>query len=138
MDSLCSFNNETVADGIHSRLRGGILGDDTHQTRKMGLTIYRVAVPLDDAKKQLGELPDFVLPDSEGKGCITYFQSLDDSNRLLVTYSLRDFEYVHMSLHLPTGAGHGIEIESWNKDGNREKIIGEFSDFDSKLLNMVQ
>lgn len=55
----------------------------------MGLTIFRVAVPVEKAKEALGgegKLPHWMVPDQDGKGCLTYFQSRDDSNRLIVTY----------------------------------------------------
>ena len=104
----------------------------------MGLTIYRVAVPIEEAKKVLDPLPDWIQPDAHGKGCITYFQSLDDTNRLIVTYNLRDFEYIHVSIHLPTEEGHGNEVESWHKDANRSDILDAFSDFDPRLLKLVR
>lgn len=104
----------------------------------MGLTIFRVAVPVAEARKVLDEMPHWMQPDSEGKGCITYFQSLDDTNRLIVTYPLRGFEYIHISLHLPTGLGHGDTTQSWHTDGNRMEIIDAFAGFDETLIKLVK
>lgn len=104
----------------------------------MGLTIFRVAVSAEDAKAVLGELPEFMLPDSTGKGSISYFQSLDSSNRLIVTYPLRRFQYIHISLHLPTAEGHGNEVESWHRDADRTEIIEAFAGFDERLLKLVK
>lgn len=132
---------EQVADGIHSRLRKNVLGPDPkYKAQKMGLTIFRVAIPVEKAKEALGDdLPHWMVPDKEGKGCLTYFQSRDDSNRLIVTYPLRRFQWIHISLHLPTGDGHGdAESESWFADGNRSEIIEAFHDFDKNIIKLVK
>lgn len=82
----------------------------------MGLTIFRVAPPKKKAREALGgedRLPHWMARDRDRKGCVTFFQSRDESNRLIVTYPLRRFEWIHCSLHLPTGAGYGdAESES--------------------------
>ena len=118
-----------------------VLGPDPkYKAQKMGLTIFRVAVPIENAKKILGEpLPHWMRPDQDGKGCITYHQSLDESQRLIVTYPLRRFEWIHISLHLPTGAGHGeAEDESWHADANRAEIVEAFGDFSPSIIKLVR
>lgn len=130
-----------VADGIHSRLRKKVVGSDPkYKAQKMGLTIFRVATPKENAKKVLGEdLPSWMVPDEEGKGCITYFQSRDPTNRLIVTYPLHRFGWIHVSLHLPTGAGHGdAEAESWHADASRTEILEAFHDFNPDLIKLVK
>ncbi len=108
----------------------------------MGLTIFRVAVPVQKAKEALGgedKVPHWMKPDEDGKGCLTYFQSRDDSNRLIVTYPLRRFQWIHCSLHLPTGAGHGdAESESWHADADRGELLDAFGDFDETLLKTIR
>lgn len=106
----------------------------------MGLTIFRVAVSAENARKVLGnDLPYFMKPDEDGNGCATYYQSLDGTNRLIVTYPLHRFDWIHISLHLPTGAGHGdAEMESWHADANRAEIIEAFQDFDESIMKLVK
>ena len=93
----------------------------------MGLTIYRAAVSAEEAKKALGYLPQFMLADSQGRVIISYFQSLDSTTRL-----------IHISLHLPTGEGHGDEVQSWHKDANRDEILDAFADLDNTILKLVK
>lgn len=106
----------------------------------MGLTIFRVAIPKENAIKVLGsDLPSWMVPDHEGKGCITYFQSRDSSNRLIVTYPLRRFGWIHVSLHLPTEMVHrSTDAGSWHADADPSEIIQAFNDFDPKLIELVK
>lgn len=114
--------------------------DPRYKAQKMGLTIFRVAVPIENAKKILGEpLPHWMMPDEEGKGCVTFYQSRDQTQRLIVTYPLHRFDWIHISLHLPTGEGHGdAEQESWHANANKNEIIDAFSDFDEAIVKLVK
>ncbi|KEF55328.1 uncharacterized protein A1O9_08078 [Exophiala aquamarina CBS 119918] len=125
-----------IANGIHSRLRKSIFGDDEkYKAKKWRVSIFRVAVPVQKATEAVGsesKLPHWMLLDHDGEGCLTYFHSPDDSNWLIVTYHL------HCSLHLPTGGGHvDTERESWHADADQGEILEGLGDFDKTLMGRV-
>lgn len=135
-------NTVLVADGIHSKLRKNIVGPDPNkQPKKMGFTIVRVAVPVDKARELLGadNLPHCIQPDANGMGCLTFFQSRDETRRLIVTYPLRNYEWLHISLHLPTEDVHrDPRKESWYADADKAEILEAFSDFDDQITTLVR
>jgi hypothetical protein len=99
----------------------------------MGLSIYRVIVSLEEAKKADPnfQVPWWFKPDSEGKSSSNVFQAMDGSDRLVVAYPAGGFDYMHLSCVLPnrsrenssTGSG------SWFDDADLREILDTFADF---------
>ncbi|KAJ4229129.1 hypothetical protein NW759_003853 [Fusarium solani] len=48
-----------IADGVHSRLRKRITGDETHRAKKNGNTCYRIAISSAEVNDALGYLPEW-------------------------------------------------------------------------------
>lgn len=123
-----------VADGIHSRLRNIITGDDSHVAKKTGLTCYRVAVSTEDAKKALGELP---LPHwwepSTCQNRSSLINAADGSARMVTAYPLRHQTYFNLSCIIRTQESTRSTTESWDVDGDRAKMLETFGDFHESL-----
>lgn len=123
-----------VADGIHSRFRTPIVGHDGYGAKKTGLTCYRIAISIEDAKKALGHLP---LPHwwdprtCQNRSSIIY--AADGSARVVTTYPLRHQECFNISCILRTQESTKSTTESWHVDGNTAKVVEEFGDFHEPL-----
>ncbi|EEU34233.1 uncharacterized protein NECHADRAFT_96614 [Fusarium vanettenii 77-13-4] len=92
-----------IADGVHSRLRKRITGDETHRAKKNGDTCYRIASSFAKLKEALGYLPEWWDPETADSR-ISALQTLDDMNRL-------------------------VAEESWYANGDRKELISTFADF---------
>jgi salicylate hydroxylase len=57
-------NTGPVADGVHSRLRKRITGDETHRAKKNGNTCYRIAISSAEVNDALGYLPEWWDPET--------------------------------------------------------------------------
>ncbi|KAF7179640.1 hypothetical protein CNMCM7691_008689 [Aspergillus felis] len=117
-----------VADGVHSRLRRRIVGNDSYQAKKNGLTCYRIAAPAEAVKEALGYLPVWWEP-STAEGRITGLQAGDGSNRMIATYAIRHYDYMNFSCLFPTRHHKGNVLESWHADGDRREMSEVFSDY---------
>lgn len=119
---------------MHSRLRNTITGDENFVAKKTGLTCYRVAVSVDNAKKALGDLP---LPHwwdpSTSQNRTSVISAGDGSSRLITTYPIRNREYFNLSCILRTQESTKSSSESWNAEGDQSKMIETFQDFGEQM-----
>ncbi|KAF4169677.1 hypothetical protein CNMCM6936_006836 [Aspergillus lentulus] len=118
----------TIADGVHSRLRRRIVGSDSYQAKKNGLTCYRIAASAEAVKEALGYLPVWWEP-STAEGRISGLQAGDGSSRMIAAYAIRNYEYMNFSCLFPTREHKGNVLESWYADGDRREMIEVFSDY---------
>ncbi|KUJ19699.1 FAD/NAD(P)-binding domain-containing protein [Mollisia scopiformis] len=88
-----------VADGVHSRLRNRILGSNGYTAKKVGLTCYRVAISVEDAKRALDgvPLPHWWEP-STCKNRSSLLMSNDCSFRVVTCYPIRYHTYFNLSI----------------------------------------
>ncbi|KAI8713916.1 FAD binding domain protein [Fusarium sp. LHS14.1] len=117
-----------IADGVHSRLRKRITGDETHRAKKNGNTCYRIAISSAEVKEALGYLPEWWHPETADNR-INALQTLDGTNRMVAPYPLRHYEYMNISCLFPTRKDRGDIEESWYADGDRKELISTFDDF---------
>ncbi|GFF47087.1 6-hydroxynicotinate 3-monooxygenase [Aspergillus udagawae] len=117
-----------VADGVHSRLRRRIVGSDSYQAKKNGLTCYRIAASAEAVKEALGHLPVWWEP-STAEGRISALQAGDGSNRMIAAYAIRNYDYMNFSCLFPTRHDKGSVLESWYADGDRREMTEIFNDY---------
>jgi salicylate hydroxylase len=117
-----------VADGVHSRLRRRIVGSDSYQAKKNGLTCYRIAASAEAVKEALGYLPVWWEP-STAEGRISALQAGDGSNRVIAAYAIRNYDYMNFSCLFPTRHDKGSVLESWYADGDRREMTEIFNDY---------
>ena len=123
--------SNTVADGIHSRLRSIVAGDESHVAKKTGLTCYRVAVSIENAKKALGDLP---LPHWwTNRNRSSLINAADGTARMVTVYPLRHGTYFNLSCIIRTEVSTKRTTESWDADGDRAKMLEAFGDFHESL-----
>ncbi|KAL2671395.1 hypothetical protein Neosp_013981 [[Neocosmospora] mangrovei] len=79
-----------IADGVHSRLRKRITGDETHRAKKNGNTCYRIAISSTEVKDALGYLPEWWDPETADNR-INALQTLDDGDRKELVSTFDDF-----------------------------------------------
>ncbi|RNJ55906.1 hypothetical protein D7B24_007902 [Verticillium nonalfalfae] len=127
-----------VADGVHSRLRSCIVGPE-YFAKKMGLSCFRIAVSAQDAEAALGKIPEW-WDRSTGKGRGVVFESGDASNRFIVAYPLRNFEYMNLSCIFPTNPERlkSSTASTWYAEGDRSEMLEVFSDFSSTLVELLR
>ena len=129
---------DIVADGVHSRLRNTILGNDDYVAKKTGLTCYRIAISTEDAKKALGDLP---LPTWWEPSTCQNFSSViyagDGTPRMVTAYPIRNQTYFNLSCILRTQESTKSSTESWNADGDRNKMVEAFGDFNESLRKIL-
>ncbi|KAI9698331.1 MAG: hypothetical protein M1820_007493 [Bogoriella megaspora] len=125
-----------VADGVHSRLRNIVVGNNNHAAKKMGLTCYRVAVSTEEAKKALGHLPHWWDP-STSKNCTSMILASDGSPREVVAYPLRHETYFNLSCIIRTQESTKSTTESWHADGDSAKMLEAFGDFNEPLRKIL-
>ncbi|WAO97006.1 FAD binding domain-containing protein [Fusarium falciforme] len=127
-----------VADGIHSRLRSCIAGPE-YFAKKMGLSCFRVAISVQDAKAALGWVPDWWdRPTGKGRGLV--FEAGDGSNRFIVAYPLRNFEYMNLSCIFPTDPEQAktSTTATWYTEGDRSQLLEIFADFAPDLIMLLR
>ena len=126
-----------VADGVHSRLRNRILGDDSIHVKKMGLSCYRVAASADAVKEVLGgSLPHWWEPTTaQNRVCILN----DGSDRFVAAYPLRHHQYMNFSCIFPSRMSkQSNRTNSWSADANSEEIIEIFHDFEESFRKILR
>jgi 2-polyprenyl-6-methoxyphenol hydroxylase-like FAD-dependent oxidoreductase len=123
-----------VADGVHSRLRNIVLESDKYVAKKTGLTCYRIAVSVEDAKKALGNrpLPHWWEP-STCKNRSSIISAADGSARIVTAYPLRHQTYFNLSCILRAEESTKTTTESWNAEGDRAEMMESFGDFEESL-----
>lgn len=128
----------SVADGVHSRLRGHIAGSG-YAARKTGLTCYRVAVSVEDAKKALGDLP---LPHWWEPSTCNNRSSLlfaaDGTARVVTVYPLRDQTYFNISCIMKTQETIENETDVWHAEGSRDDVVKHFGDYHEPLRRILR
>ncbi|VUC24051.1 unnamed protein product [Clonostachys rosea] len=127
-----------VADGVHSRLRKVVIGQDGYETRKTGLTCYRIAVSVDDAKKALDGLP---LPHWwEPEACknrLSLIHSGDESARFVTVYPLSHQTFFNLSCIAKVGPTSKNDVDSWHADADLGQLADLFSDFHEPLRRII-
>ncbi|GCB46251.1 FAD-dependent monooxygenase [Streptomyces sp. NL15-2K] len=106
------------ADGVHSRVRGAIVGPT--QARESGICAFRALVPA-------GEAPDFARRRAQ-----TLWIGPD---RHLVHYPVSGGEYVNLVAFTPAGAG---SVESWTATATLEELLDEFAGWDPRLVELIR
>ena len=130
---------DIVADGVHSRLRNIVVGNDSYAAEKTGLTCYRIAVSTDDAKKALGglPLPHWWEPSTcQNRSSVIY--AGDGSPRMVTVYPIRHQTYFNISCILRTQGSTKSSTESWNANGDRTKMLEDFGDFNEPLRMILR
>ncbi|KAK6839178.1 6-hydroxynicotinate 3-monooxygenase [Apiospora arundinis] len=128
-----------VADGVHSRLRPTIVGEGCPQAKKTGLSVYRVAVSLDEANRALSDgglpPPPWWQPAAHRNTQI-FLNGPEGSRRFVTLYPLRNHAYFNMSCILATQTSSKSTTESWNADGDRGKML-EYFGWDEGLKRIL-
>ncbi|KAK8099651.1 FAD binding domain protein [Apiospora kogelbergensis] len=123
-----------VADGIHSRLRSTIAGEGCPQAKKTGLSVYRVAVSLDEANRALGDLAP--PPWWEPRNAQVFVHGPEGSRRFATTYPFRNHTGFNFSCILVTQTSSRSTTESWHADGDRDKML-EYFGWDEGLRRIL-
>lgn len=105
------------ADGVHSRVRGAIVGP-TH-ARESGICAFRALVPAQKA-------PDFARRRAQ-----TLWIGPD---RHLVHYPVSGEEYVNLVAFTPAG---GNSVESWTATATLRELLDEFAGWDPRLVELI-
>ncbi|CAM5309912.1 FAD-dependent monooxygenase [Streptomyces aurantiogriseus] len=106
------------ADGVHSRVRGAIVGPT--QARDSGICAFRALVPAQKA-------PDFARRRAQ-----TLWIGPDHH---LVHYPVSGEEYVNLVAFAPAGAD---SVESWTATATVEELLGEFAGWDPRLVELIK
>ncbi|OTB09349.1 hypothetical protein M426DRAFT_70657 [Hypoxylon sp. CI-4A] len=125
------------ADGIHSRLRPKISGEDCPKPKKSGLTCCRVAVSATEAIEALGYLPEWWEDQLKNERRIQVFEAQDNSDRIMVVYGLRNLSYMNMSCIFVTREERESTTNSWFADGDRQEMMDIFSDYAPSLVKLL-
>ncbi|KAI1387175.1 FAD binding domain protein [Hypoxylon trugodes] len=126
-----------IADGIHSRLRPKIVGENSPQPQKTGLTCCRVAIDANKAIEAYGRLPEWWEEQKTSEKRITIYEAGDGSDRIMVVYPLRHLSYMNMSCIYATTEEKESTTVSWMADGNREEMLEIFHDFHPSLKALL-
>jgi salicylate hydroxylase len=105
------------ADGVHSRVRGAIVGPT--QARESGICAFRALVPAQKA-------PDFARRRAQ-----TLWIGPDHH---LVHYPVSGEEYVNLVAFAPAGAN---SVESWTATATLEELLDEFAGWDPRLVDLI-
>lgn len=103
------------------------------------MTCYRTAISVEDAKKALGNLP---LPHwwdpstCQNRSSIIYAD--DGSPRMVTAYPLRHQTYFNLSCIVRTEQSTRCTTESWHADGDRDKMVDAFHDFEEDLRKILR
>ncbi|MEH0573113.1 MULTISPECIES: FAD-dependent monooxygenase [Streptomyces] len=106
------------ADGVHSRVRGAIVGPT--RTRESGICAYRALVP---ARKA----PEFARRRAQ-----TLWIGPDHH---LVHYPVSGGDYVNLVAFAPAGAS---SVESWTATATLGELLDEFDGWDPRLVELIR
>ncbi|MFC8429455.1 FAD-dependent monooxygenase [Streptomyces sp. NPDC057253] len=106
------------ADGIHSRVRGAVVGPT--QTRESGICAFRALVPADKA-------PEFARRRAQ-----TLWIGPDHH---LVHYPVSGEEYVNLVAFAPAGVD---SVESWTATATVRELLDEFAGWDERLVQLIR
>jgi salicylate hydroxylase len=130
-----------VADGVHSRLRHTVLDNTDFAARETGLTCYRMAVSMDDAKKALGR--DSLIPPWLGTATSDQLSTMISDTegkrgfRMVVMYPVRNQTYLNISCIVRTQGAFKSPEDVWHVNGDRAKMIESFSDFSESFRAVI-
>ncbi|MCX4760163.1 FAD-dependent monooxygenase [Streptomyces sp. NBC_01275] len=106
------------ADGVHSRVRGAVVGPT--QARESGICAFRALVPAAKA-------PEFARRRAQ-----TLWIGPD---RHLVHYPVSGEEYVNLVAFAPAGMS---SVESWTATATLEELLDEFAGWDPRLVELIR
>lgn len=106
------------ADGVHSRVRGAIVGPT--RARESGICAFRALVPAAKA-------PEFARRRAQ-----TLWIGPD---RHLVHYPVSGEEYVNLVAFAPAGMS---SVESWTATATLEELLDEFAGWDPRLVELIR
>ncbi|WP_416960023.1 FAD-dependent monooxygenase [Streptomyces sp. Agncl-13] len=106
------------ADGVHSRVRGAIVGPT--QARESGICAFRALVPAHKA-------PDFAKRRAQ-----TLWIGPDHH---LVHYPVSGEDYVNLVAFAPAGAD---SVESWTATATVQELLDEFAGWDPRLVELIK
>ncbi|EME77650.1 uncharacterized protein MYCFIDRAFT_44875 [Pseudocercospora fijiensis CIRAD86] len=120
-----------IADGVHSRLRSTIIQDPSLTAKKTGLTCYRIAVPISSVPTPHPRWTSHCNRSS-------IFYAGDDTPRVITAYPIRNATMFNLSCILRTEVSTKATTESWHVDGDREKMLEAFQDFDPMVVKVLK
>lgn len=106
------------ADGVHSRVRGAIVGPT--EARESGICAFRALVPAHKA-------PDFAKRRAQ-----TLWIGPDHH---LVHYPVSGEDYVNLVAFAPAGAD---SVESWTATATVRELLDEFAGWDPRLVELIK
>ncbi|KAK8037754.1 FAD binding domain protein [Apiospora marii] len=128
-----SIFDTPLADGIHSRLRPAIAGEDAPKVQKTGHLAYRVAVDVEAADRALrganGEPP---LPPplwwrpETSRNASLFINGPPGSRRFAMAYPMRRHACFNISCIMETQVSSRSTTESWHADGDRDAMLEAF------------
>ncbi|KAK7224514.1 hypothetical protein V2G26_012517 [Clonostachys chloroleuca] len=136
--SIDSADVVIVADGVHSQLRKFVIGEDGYETGKTGLTCYRIAISVDDAKKALDglPLPHWWKPET-CKNRLSLIYSGDESARFVTVYPFSHQTFFNLSCFAKVHPLSKTAVESWHTDADLDQLAELFSDFHEPLRRII-
>ncbi|CAH0046105.1 unnamed protein product [Clonostachys solani] len=125
-----------VAAGIHTKIKEKIVGSSEYATTPTGQSIFRFLVSSENAQKAAGHLPDWWNPEI---GAYLSITRLDDgTNRAIITYPCREFQYVNFSCAFPNEYLSKRATESWFANGDIDEVLDIFKDFPPFYRELMQ
>ncbi|WAO91277.1 Monooxygenase, FAD-binding [Fusarium falciforme] len=125
-----------VAAGIHTKIKEKIVGSSEYATTPTDQSIFRVLVSSENAQKVAGHLPDWWNPEVGAYLSVTRLN--DGTNRAVITYPCRDFQYVNFSCAFPNEYLKQDATESWFTDGDINEVLDIFKDFPPPYREFMQ
>ncbi|CAH0043189.1 unnamed protein product [Clonostachys rhizophaga] len=125
-----------VAAGIHTKIKEKIVGSSEYATTPTGQSIFRFLVSSENARKASGHLPDWWNPEVGDYLSITRLD--DGTNRAIITYPGRDFQYVNFSCAFPNEYLSQRATESWFANGDINEVLDIFKDFPTSYREFMK
>ena len=127
-----------VADGIHSKLRHRITQDPGQGPKKTGLTLFRIAVSADDARKAVGgTLPTWWDPKTD-ENRMAVMQTDDGTGRFIAHYPIQNYNYRNFSCLFPMREDRSDMTESWYADGDKREMLELFKGYNDEVYKILR
>lgn len=131
-----------MADGIHSRLRSTILGNNDFAAKKTGLTCYRIDIPLHLVQDALNgkEAPGWWASTMSAAGAAASSINMitDGAGRVVALYPIQDRSWVNFSCLVRTVNSTKDTTESWHADGQLDSVLAQFQGFPAVMCQMLR
>ncbi|CAG9987524.1 unnamed protein product [Clonostachys byssicola] len=134
--SQSRVDTSIVAAGIHTKIKQKIVGSGDYAATPTGQSIFRFLVSSENARKAAGDLPDWWNPEIGGYLSITRLE--DGTNRAIITYPCRNFQYVNFSCAFPNEYLSERATESWFANGDIDEVLDIFKDFPTSYREFMK